>query len=110
MTSILISIKKLLGISEEDTSFDMDIIFHINTVLMSLYQLGLSNFIVTDSIQTWTDLLGERSDLESVKTYIFLKVKLMFDPPGSSVLLDSMQRQISELEWRIQQQLEEGVS
>ena len=102
--SVLLSIKQMLGISPEDTSFDVNVIMSINTALTILMDLGLTEVedeIVTDDIMTWDDLLGGRTDIEYVKTYVYQKVKMIFDPPTSTAAIDAMQRSISELEWRI---------
>ena len=102
--SVLSSTKQMLGISPEDTSFDVNVIMSINTALTILMDLGLTEVedqIVTDDIMTWDDLLGGRTDIEYVKTYIYQKVKMIFDPPTSTAAIDAMQRSISELEWRI---------
>ena len=102
--SVLLSIKQMLGISPEDTSCDVNVIMSINTALTTLMDLGLTEVedeIVTDDIMTWDDLLGGRTDIEYVKTYIYQKVKMIFDPPTSTAAIDAMQRSISELEWRI---------
>lgn len=104
-TSILTSIKKLLGPSEDDTSFDQDIIIHINSVFMVLNQLGIGppeGFSIADNTATWETYLGTNKNLESVKTYVYLKTRIVFDPPTSSTLLDALTRNISELEWRLQ--------
>ena len=104
INSVLLSIKQMLGISPEDTSFDVNVIMSINTALTTLMDLGLTEVedeIVTDDIMTWDDLLGGRTDIEYVKTYIYQKVKMIFDPPTSTAAIDAMQRSISELEWRI---------
>ena len=104
MESILTSIKKLLGIAEEDTTFDTDIIIHINSVLMILNQLGVGpakGFSIEDSSAEWSDFVYDTSQIESVKTYVYMKVKLMFDPPLSSSAVESMKQIISELEWRL---------
>ena len=103
-SSILTSIKKLLGIAEEDTSFDQDIIMHINTVFAILAQLGVgpaNGFSIEDDEAIWSDYLGNATNLELVKSYIYMKVRSMFDPPTSSILADAMNKNISELEWRI---------
>ena len=103
-SSILTSIKKLLGIAEEDTSFDHDIIMHINTVFAILAQLGVgpaNGFSIEDDGAIWSDYLGNVTNLELVKSYIYMKVRSMFDPPTSSILADAMNKNISELEWRI---------
>lgn len=103
-SSILTSIKKLLGIAEEDTSFDQDIIMHINTVFAILAQLGVGpegGFSIEDDSAVWGNYLGNAINLELVKSYIYMKVRSMFDPPTSSILADAMNKNISELEWRI---------
>lgn len=103
-SSILTSIKKLLGIAEEDASFDQDIIMHINTVFAILAQLGVgpaNGFSIEDDEAIWSDYLGNATNLELVKSYIYMKVRSMFDPPTSSILADAMNKNISELEWRI---------
>lgn len=102
--SILTSIKKLLGIAEEYTQFDTDIIIHINTVFMTLQQLGVGpeeGFSIVDSEAVWTDFMENSILLNSVKTYIYLKVKLLFDPPLSSSTIECFNKVISELEFRM---------
>ena len=104
MDSILTSIKKLLGITEEYENFDQDIIMHINSAFMILNQLGVgpkSGFSINDKSSTWYEFIPERSNLEAVKTYVHLKVKLMFDPPLSSTVIEAIKSQINELEWRL---------
>lgn len=106
MESILTSIKKMLGIDEEYTHFDADIIMHINSVLMTLTQLGVGpseGFAIEDDTSTWIDFIPQitTAQLHAVKSYIYMKVKLMFDPPLSSSVIESMNRQIAELEWRL---------
>ena len=106
MESILISIKKLLGIPKDDTQFDDDIIMHINSVLLNLTQLGVgpeTGFSIEDDSSEWTDFVDieNNAQLHAIKTYIYLKVKLLFDPPLSSSVVDAMNRQISEFEWRL---------
>lgn len=104
MDSILTSIKKLLGITEEYENFDQDIIMHINSAFMILNQLGVgpkSGFSINDKSSTWNEFIPESSNLEAVKTYVHLKVKLMFDPPLSSTVIEAIKSQINELEWRL---------
>lgn len=104
MESILTSIKKLLGIDEEYENFDPDIIMHINSVFMILNQLGVGpseSFSIQDSNSVWSDFMPSGSNLEAVKSYMHLKVKLMFDPPSSSAVMDAINRTIAELEWRL---------
>ena len=102
LDSILISIKKLLGITEDCDSFDGDLILHINTILAALNQLGVGNgFSITGEKETWTELLGDDSRLNLVKSYVHLRVKTLFDPPLSSSVSEAIERNIKELEWRI---------
>ena len=102
LDSILISIKKLLGITEDCDSFDGDLILHINTVLAARNQLGVGNgFFITGEKETWTELLGDDSRLNLVKSYVHLRVKTLFDPPLSSSVAEAIDRNIKELEWRI---------
>lgn len=106
MESILTSIKKLLGISEDYEQFDADIIMHINTVFLNLTQLGVGpskGFFIEDSSATWSDFIDveDNAQLQAVKTYVYLKVKLLFDPPLSSSVIESINRMIAELEWRL---------
>ena len=104
MRSILITIKKLLGIDSEYTHFDQDIILHINSVFMILTQLGVGpseGFMITDATDMWDDFLPEGQQLELVKSYMHLKVKLLFDPPLGSTVMAAMERMISEFEWRL---------
>lgn len=104
MESILTTIKKLLGIAEEYEHFDSDIIVHINSAFMILTQLGVGptkGFSISDETSLWSDFLGDDPRLEAVKTYIHLKVKLLFDPPTNSAVIESLNKSISELEWRL---------
>ena len=111
MESILTSIKKLLGISEEYDHFDPDIIMCINTAFSILTQLGVGpseGFRIEDETSTWTDFLGTEVRMESVKSYIHLKVKLLFDSTSlSSAYIESANRMISEMEWRLQLEAEQ---
>lgn len=105
MESILISIKKLLGIDEDYTQFDTDIIIHINTVLMALTQIGVGpkdGFAITDEYAVWEDFIGDKPYLNSVKSYVYMRVKLLFDPPLSSAAIDSLKNLSNEFEWRLQ--------
>lgn len=104
MDSILNTIKKMLGIDSSDTSFDVDIKVHINSVFNVLHQLGVGPdtcFRITGDTETWDDFISNRTDIESVKDYIYLRVKLVFDPPSSSTVLESYKNTISELEYRL---------
>ena len=103
MESILDSIKKLLGIQPEYRAFDEDLIIHINTVFIILSQLNIGpeeGFMIVDGSESWDDFIKGINET-MVKTYIYLKVRLMFDPPTSGVLVESMNSMISELEWRL---------
>lgn len=102
--SILISIKKLLGITKDYKNFDTDIIMHINTVFMILNQLGVGpseGFSIEDSSSTWDEYIEDATKFKAVQTYIYLKVKLMFDPPMSSAVMEANKQMINELEWRL---------
>lgn len=104
MESILTSIKKLLGIAEDYDHFDQDIIIHINTVLAILTQLGVgpeTGFSIADKSTMWNEFISNKLYYEPVKTYVYLKVKLLFDPPQSSIVLEATNRMIGELEFRL---------
>lgn len=112
MDSILTSIKKLLNISEEHNHFDADLIMHINTVFMILNQLGVGPtecFSIEDGEAIWDDFVTGNS-YNAVKTYMGLKVRLLFDPPTGSAHIEAINRQISELEWRLNSEAELGLS
>ena len=100
---ILTSIKKLLGIYEENTDFDTDILIHINSVITILNQLGIGpdKGFTVDEDTTWNDYLDDNTKINSVKSYIYLKVKLIFDPPMSSAIKEANKQMIDELEWRL---------
>ena len=104
MDSILTSIKKLLGIPEEYEQFDADITMHINSVFMILNLLGVGpkdGFAIKDKTTTWNEFVAESDNLEAVRSYVYMKVRLIFDPPLSSAVTDAINRNISELEWRL---------
>ena len=101
--SILTSIKKMLGITSEYKHFDPDIIMHINTVLMILTQIGVGpseGFSISDDTATWNQFTDSKN-IEAIKSYVALKVRLLFDPPSSTANIESIERLIKELEWRI---------
>ena len=103
-TSILTSIKKLLGVAEDYYEFDEDIMTHINSVFLNLTQLGVGpeeGFMIEDNTAEWEDFINDSVQLQAVKTYVYLKVKLLFDPPLSSSVTESINRMIAELEWRL---------
>lgn len=107
--SILISIKKLLGIEAFYEAFDTDVIIHINSVFMILTQLGYGppeGFSIKGNSEQWTDYIKEENKIEAVKTYIYMKVKLIFDPPSSSAVIEAYKQFINEFEWRINVQAE----
>lgn len=102
--SILGSIKKLLGIHEDDTTFDMDVMIHINSAILALTENGIgpqNGFAIKGSTEKWSDFLGSSSLLEASKTFIYLTVKLVFDPPTSSFVIDAYQKQLNEIIWRL---------
>lgn len=104
MESILTSIKKLLGIDEEYDAFDPDIIIHINSTFATLNQLGIgpeNGFRIEGEDATWFDYTENNLLIENVKTYIYLKVRLVFDPPTSGSLIEAIKTEIKELEWRL---------
>jgi len=101
--SILTTIKKLLGIAPEYDVFDTDIIMHINTVLVILYQLGVGDkpYSITGVDNKWSEIVPEESQLEMIKSYIYAKVRLIFDPPSAGSVNSALDNLIKELEWRI---------
>ncbi len=104
MDSILDTVKQALGVESSYNGFDVNILLDINSALGNLNQLGIGpaeGFVVTDQSQTWAQFLGSSIKLETVKSYILYKVRLSFDPPSNSFLVDSIQKQIQELEWRL---------
>lgn len=110
--SILTDIKKLLGIDESYEPFDQDIIIHINSFLRVLNQLGVgdSKFSISDKNSKWIDFLGDEVEqLDEVKTYVYLRTRLVFDPPTSSFVNDSLQKVIDELTWRLNVEVDPGM-
>lgn len=102
--SILTSTKKMLGIAEDYTAFDVDILMHINTVFSTLNQLGIgpeAGYMIEDATPTWDAFLGDDLRKNSVKTYVYLSVRLLFDPPQTSFHIQAMRDQQKELEWRL---------
>lgn len=111
MESILTSIKKMLGISKEYTHFDEDLIMHINSALAVLGQLGVGpseGFYIEDERAEWSDFVFDLSKLQFIKTYVYQKVKLLFDPPQSSAAIQALNESIKEFEWRINVQVDPG--
>jgi hypothetical protein len=102
--SILTSTKKILGIAGDYTAFDLDIITHINTAFSTLTQLGVGpaeGFMIEDAEDEWEDFIENDNRYNSIKSYVFLKVRQLFDPPTTSYLIAAMDKQIQELEWRL---------
>ena len=102
MESILLTIKKMLGLEPEYTPFDTDIIVLINSSLMRLHQLGIGpkdGFRIANDKQTWSELVGDREDLNSIQEFIFIKTKLIFDPPATSFVIQAYNDRANELEW-----------
>ena len=111
MESILTSTKKLLGITEEYEHFDADLIMHINSVFMILNQLGVgpeSGFVITGKDEKWSDYIPDPVKVAPVKTYIYQKVRLIFDPPVNSAVTESYKQMIQEFEWRMNVVAESG--
>lgn len=109
ITSILEGTKKALNLAPDYTPFDEDIIMHINSVFSTLHQLGIGpdeGFMIQDATPVWSDFLEGDLRLNNIKTYVYLRVRMLFDPPTVSYLTESMEKQIKELEWRINVQRE----
>ena len=107
--SILDNTKKMLGIDSEYTAFDTDIVIHINSAFTYLQQLGVGpvqGFLIVDNETGWSEFIGDVSIINSVKTYMYLKVRQVFDPPATSYLIESTRKQAEELEWRLNVQME----
>lgn len=102
--SILLSVKKMLGLTEEYDAFDLDIITHINSVFTILTQIGVgpsNGFMIEDKTAIWTNFIKDMSIYQLVKSYMVLKVRLLFDPPMSSAVLECYKTQANEYEWRL---------
>lgn len=102
--SILNNTKKILGIAPDYDAFDTDIIIHINSVFSTLNQLGLGpdeGFMIEDETDGWGDFLLDDMRLNSIKTYVYLRVRVLFDPPTTGFTLTALQEQIKEHEWRL---------
>lgn len=102
--SILNSVKKILGIGADYDAFDTDVIVHINSTFSTLNQLGLGpeeGFMIEDESAVWGDFLLDDKRLNNVKTYVYLRVRVLFDPPTTGFTLTAMREQIQELEWRL---------
>lgn len=104
MESILHSVKKVLNLAEDYTPFDQDVIMHINSAFSTLNQLGLGpseGFMIIDNVPTWNDFIPDDPRYNSVKSYVYLKVRMLFDPPATSFHTKAMEDQLRELEWRL---------
>ena len=102
--SILISTKKILGLDAMYTPFDLDVITHINAAFSLLNQLGVGpvdGFFIEDETMEWSEFGVPLNQLNLVKTYVYLKVRVLFDPPGTSFLVEAANNQIKEYEWRL---------
>lgn len=109
-TSILKSVKKVLGIASDYTVYDEDILMHINTAFSTLTQLGVgpsTGFEIQDDTAEWINYVGDDMELNTVKTYVYLRVRQLFDPPTTSFAIGAMEKQIEQLEWRLNQHREE---
>ena len=109
MNSIILDIKKFLGLVEEYTVFDSDIIMHANSAFMTLSQLGVGDvdyFMIEDMTKTWSDFVSDVHIQSFVKQYVYLKVRILFDPPANTHVLESINKTIDELEWRMMKELE----
>ena len=105
--SILKNIKKTLNLPADYEAFDQDVLMHINTVFSTLNQLGVGpalGFMIEDAGVTWDEFLGNDPRLNHIKTYVYLRVRLLFDPPATGFLTMAIEKQITELEWRINAQ------
>lgn len=110
--SILLSIKQLLGLNPENTPFDLDVMMHINSVFSTLTDLGVgpsAGFMIFDETATWEDLLGQGTRQNQVKIYVWLRTKLLFDPPESPAAFTAMNEQVAEMTWRINARREEEM-
>lgn len=102
--SILVSVKKAVGIFELDESFDVDLLMHINSVFSILVQIGIgpaNGFSISGNRQVWSDFIADDVKLNLVRSYMFLKVKMLFDPPSSSAVMEAMKATANEYEWRM---------
>lgn len=109
--SVMLTVKKMLGIAEEYHAFDLDVITNINAVFLTLNQLGVGPrypFLITGPETQWEDFLGleQNQILQGIQTYMYMRVRMMFDPPTNSFLVDSLRKQIEEMEWRFMTQVD----
>lgn len=101
--SVLETIKTMIGPSASYEGFDTDIMIHINSSLAELAQLGVvdDGTKIVSSSTTWNDIIGTNPKLEEIKSWLYFKVRIMFDPPSSSTILNAFQEEIKRLEWRM---------
>lgn len=108
-SSILDSTKKVLGFDPDYSAFDADITMHINAALFTLNDLGVGaadGFLITGRDETWDQFSSDTKLLTAVKSYVYLKVRMLFDPPATSFAIDAINKQITELEWRMNVRVE----
>lgn len=108
--SILHDTKQVLGLEFDDDSFDLDVTLHINSVFMTLSQIGVGprgGYQITNADNKWGEFIGDDLNLNSVKSYVYLRLRLLFDPPTNSFLVESFQKQLNELEWRLSVQTDQ---
>ena len=104
MDSILLSVKKALGIDSDCTDFDTELIMHINTVLSTLTQIGVGNedgFTISGEDEKWSDFVADEPRWSQIRTYVYTKVRLIFDPPQGTAVVEAMNKVANELEWRL---------
>lgn len=110
--SILLSIKKMLGINDQDSDFDLDLAVNINSIFSTLYQLGVGqkgHYTIQSSENKWSEVFADCEDLiDFIKLYTYMKTRMIFDPPTSSTLTEALNKEIVEIQWRIQVQAEES--
>lgn len=107
--SVFLTVKSSLGVESDYTGFDADILLGINTAIMTLTQLGIGptgGLVINGSEQNWTQLTGNETDMEALKTYVCLKTRMLFDPPSSSSILEAYKQALNEMEWRLMTQAE----
>lgn len=113
MDSILYTIKQLLGLAEDYTPFDKELPIHINSAIMAAHQLGVGKegFYITGADEIWSDWLNERElkELGSIQQYIYMRVRLVWDPPANSFVVNALEKQLDETAWRLNVQAEGAV-
>ena len=113
IASILTSVKSALGIAESDTSFDADLVMHINSVLADLNDFGVgpnAGFAIADKTAVWADFTGDLVLLNTTKSYLYLRVRLLFDPPETGPANQAFQAQIDQMAWRLQTRVETNTT